>query len=160
MIHDGGGDIYDIETRTFEQQDTAVVRRRMAASELTSWLSGVYGTVALHLQRIGVTAVGQPFVRYHARDGHIDVEAGLPTAERITPKDELRLSALPGGPAAVTWHRGAPDELEPAFEALQAWMERTGVEPVGAPWAIHHIDPIGRPEDHGWTSEVVQPFRD
>ncbi len=160
MIHDGGADIYDIETRTFEKQDTAVVRRRMAVSELTSWLSGVYGTVALHLQRIGVTAVGQPFARYHARDGHVDVEAGLPTAERITTKDAVKSSSLPAGPAAVTWHRGTPDELEQAFEALQAWMERTGVEPVGAPWAIHHINPIELPEDNSWTTEVVQPIRD
>ena len=56
------------------------MRGRLDASELTSWLSGVYGTVTLHLQRIGVPVTGQPFVRYHERGDHLEVEAGLPTA--------------------------------------------------------------------------------
>lgn len=132
----------------------------MEARELTSWLAAVYGTLTMHLQRIGVVAVGQPFVRYHERDGHLDVEAGLPTAERITPKDEEAPSSLPGGPVATTWHRGSPDELAHAFEALEVWMARTGVEPVGAPWAVHHIDPTALPERDTWTTEVVQPFRE
>jgi effector-binding domain-containing protein len=152
--------IYEIETRTLDEQDTAVVRRSMDANELTSWLSGVYGTLTLHLQRIGVATVGPPFVRYHGRDGHVDVEAGVPTAERITPKDEVKLSSLPAGTVATTWHRGSPDELDNAFEALEVWMARTGVEPVGAPWAVHHIDPTALPERDTWTTEVIQPFRE
>lgn len=137
-----------------------MVRRRMAAGELISWLSGVYGTLTLHLQRIGVTVVGPPFVRYHERDGHLDVEAGLPTAERITPKDEVQLSSLPGGQVAATWHPGSPEALDDAFEALEVWMARTGVEAVGAPWAVHHIDPTALPERDTWTTEVLQPFRE
>jgi len=154
----GGAIIYEIETRTLEQQDTAVVQRRMDASELTSWLAGVYGTLSSHLQRIGVSTVGQPFVRYHARNAHLDVEAGLPTAERITPKDEVKLSSLPGGPVATTWHLGSPGELDLAFEALEVWVARTGVEPAGPPWAVHHIDPTALPERESWTTEVIQPF--
>ena len=136
------------------------MRRRMHASELVAWLSATYGVLTLHLQRIGVPTVGPPFARYHEHGDHVDVEAGLPTAERITPKDEVKLSSLPGGPVAATWPRGSPDELEQAFETLAAWMERTGVEPVGAPWAVHHIDPTALPERASWASEVVQPFRE
>ncbi|MFP4148036.1 MAG: hypothetical protein ACLFV0_00945 [Nitriliruptoraceae bacterium] len=131
----------------------------MDASELISWLSGVYGTVTLHLQRIGVAIAGPPFVRYHERDGHVDVEAGVPTAERITPKDEVTLSSLPAGPVATAWHEGAPDEVDRAVAAVEDWMVRTGVEPVGPPWVVHHIDPTALPERDTWTSEVVQPYR-
>lgn len=152
--------IDEIETRTLDEQDTAVVRRRMHAGELTAWLSATYGTLTLHLQRIGVPTIGPPFVRYLERGDHVDVEAGLPTAERITPKDEVKLSSLPEGPVAATWSRGSPDELEQAFERLAAWMERTGVEPVGAPWAAHHIDPMSVPEHASWATEVLQPFRE
>ena len=155
----GGATIYEIETRTLDEQDTAVVRRRMEASELTSWLSGVYGTLMLHLQRIGVATVGQPFVRYHERDGQVDVEAGVPTDERITPTDEVRLSSLPGGTVVTTWHRGAPDDLDHAVEALEGWMAQTGVEPAGALWVVHHIDPTAPPERASWASEVIQPYR-
>lgn len=132
----------------------------METSELTSWLAGVYGTVTLHLQRIGVIAVGPPFVRYHERDGHLDVEAGLPTAERISPKDEVEPSSLPGGEVATTWHQGSPDALERAFEALEVWVARTGVAANGPPWAVHHIDPTALPERDTWTTELHQPFRE
>lgn len=137
-----------------------MVRRRIAADELTAWLSGVYGTLTLHLQRIGVATVGPPFVRYHARGDHLDVEAGLPTAERVTPKDEVTSTQLPGGTVAVAWHRGSPDDLDEAFEAMDAWLQQQGVEPVDAPWVVHHIDPTSSPGDGGWESEVIQPFHD
>lgn len=151
--------MYDIETRTLDEQHTAVVRRRMDASELTSWLSGVHGTVLLHLQRIGVATTGEPFVRYHERNGHVDVEAGVPTGQPITPKDEVAPSTLPAGPVAVTSHRGSPADLEPAFEALELWMARTGAEPAGAAWTVHHIDPTVPPQAGTWTLEVIQPLR-
>ncbi|TVR27357.1 MAG: hypothetical protein EA387_01270 [Nitriliruptor sp.] len=156
----GGATIDEIETRTLEEQDTAVVRSRLDASELTSWLSGVYGTLTLHLQRIGVPVIGQPFVRYHERGRHLDVEAGLPTAERITPKDEVKLSSLPGGTVATIWHHGAPEEADRAFEALETWMQQRGVEPLGAPWAVHHIDPTALPERGSWQTELIWPFRE
>ena len=150
----------EIETRTLEEQDTAVVRSRLDASELTSWLSGVYGTLTLHLQRIGVPVIGQPFVRYHELGLHLDVEAGLPTVERITPKGEVKLSSLPGGTVATIWHHGTPEDVGRALEALDAWMDQRGVEPLGAPWAVHHIDPTALPERGSWTTEVMQPFRE
>jgi effector-binding domain-containing protein len=143
-----------------DEQEVAVVRRRMAADELTSWLSGVYGTMTVHLQRIGVATVGPPFVRYHDRGDHLDVEAGLPTAERVTPKDEVASTQLPGGTAAVAWHRGSPDGLDEALEALDAWVEQQGVEPVEAPWVVLHVDPTTPPDGDGWEFELIQPFRD
>jgi len=151
--------MYDIETRTLDEQHTAVVRSRMDASELTSWLSGVHGTVLLHLQRIGVATTGEPFVRYHERGDHVDVEAGVPIEQPITPTDEVAPSTLPAGPVAATWHRGSPDDLAPAFEALEVWTARTGDEPAGAAWTVHHVDPTVPPEAGTWTIEVIQPLR-
>jgi effector-binding domain-containing protein len=130
------------------------------SGQLTSWLSGIYGTLASHLQRIGVPTVGLPFARFHEHGDSVDVEAGFVVAERITPKDEVKLSSLPGGQAAVTWHRGHPDDLEPALEALDAWMQQQGVEPIGPPWAVHHSDPTVAPDQDTWMTELVQPFRD
>ena len=157
-IHDEGP--YEIEIRTLEAQDTAVVRRGISADELTSWASGVFGTVATHLQRIGVPTTGEGFVRYLERGEHCEVEAGFPVAERITSKDEVRWSSLPEGPAVVTWHPGHPDQLDDAFEAVDAWLERQAAEPTDAPWVVHHPDPEAEPDAPSWLSEVIQPYRD
>lgn len=151
---------YEIETRTLDPQDTAVVRRGVAADELTSWASGVFGVVSTHLQRINVPTTGDPFVRYVERGEHHEVEAGFPVGQRITSKGEVRASSLPGGPAVATWHRGHPDDIGDAFEAVEAWLQRQAAEATGAPWVIHHPDPEAAPDAPSWMSEVVQPYRD
>lgn len=137
-----------------------MVRRRLDAAELTSWTAGVLGTVATHLQRIGVPTTGEPFVRFFERGPSMDVEAGFPVADRVTPKDEVKLSSLPGGPAVATWHRGHPDHLGAAFEAIDAWLERQAAEATEPPWVVHHPDPEAPPETDTWMSEVIQPYRD
>jgi len=80
--------------------------------------------------------------------------------ERITPKDEVKLSSLPGGTVATTWHHGAPEEADRACEALEAWMQQRGVEPLGALWAVHHIDPTPLPERGSPKTELIWPFRE
>lgn len=151
---------YEIETRSLEPQDTAIMRRGVDADELTSWAAGVFGTVSTHLQRINVPIEGDPFVRYLERSAHNEVEAGFPVAERITPKGEVRSSSLPGGPAVTTWHRGHPDDIDDAFEAIEAWLQVQAAETTGPPWVIHHPDPEAEPGAPSWMSEVVQPYRD
>jgi effector-binding domain-containing protein len=136
------------------------VRRGIAATELISWAAGVFGSIAAHLQRINVPTTGEPFVLYLERGEHCEVEAGFPVAERITPKDEVRSSSLPGGPAITTWHQGHPDDLGDAFEAIDAWLQRQAAEATGPAWVIHHADPDAEPGAASWMSEVVQPYRD
>jgi effector-binding domain-containing protein len=136
------------------------VRRGISAAELTSWAAGVFGSVATHLQRIGVPTIGDPFIRYLERGEHCEVEAGFPVAERISSKGEVRWSSLPAGPALATWHSGHPDELDEAFAALEAWIERQGVEAIDAPWVFHHPDPEAEPGADTWMSELIQPYRD
>lgn len=131
----------------------------MDAAELTSWASGTFGTLTNHLQRIGVPTTGEPFVRFLEHGASVDVEAGLPVLERITPKDGVTSSSLPGGPAYATWHRGDPDEVGAALDALDAWMQRQATEPAAAPWAVYHPDPEAPPETSTWMLEVIQPYR-
>ena len=149
----------EIETRNVEEQHTAAVRRRVSPAEVRSFVASVQGTVGTHLQRIGVSTTGFPYVRFHERGEGLDVEAGLPVSERVTPKDEVEASMLPGGEVLAVWHRGDPNELGPAFEAIAYACARDGLEPTSPPWAIHHsaIDEV----DAGrWLTEVVQPVRE
>jgi effector-binding domain-containing protein len=134
-----------------------VVRRRFSSDEdRRSWIADGHGILTAHLQTIGVPTTGVPFVRVHPdRPGTVAVEAGVPVAERITPKDEVAPATLPGGPCAVAWHDGPPETADPAREAVAAWLERQGVEPVGPPWEHHHVDPSGAAPQ----TQVVQPYR-
>ena len=149
----------DVETRTVERQHTAAVRRRISPEEVKSFVASVHGTVATHLQRIGVTTAGVPYVRFHERGDSFDVEAGWPVEERVTPKDEVEPAILPEGEVLVVWHRGDPNDLAPAFDAIEVACARHALEPTAAPWAIHH-SPLDETDHGSWLTEVVQPVRE
>ena len=153
--------MYDIETRELDEQDVAIVRGSVVPEVIESWLSGTYGTLATHLQRIGVAIVGMPFARYTRRgDDSLDVEAGMPVAEIVDHKDRVEPSALTGGPVAVTWHRGSYTQVAPAYEAIERWLARTGVEARDTPWEVYHSDPEPEPDASSWLTEVIQPYRE
>ena len=149
----------DVETRTVERQHTAAVRRRISPEEVRSFVASVHGAVATHLQRIGVATTGFPYVRFHARGDSLDVEAGWPVEGRVTPKDEVEPAMLPEGEVLVVWHRGDPNDLGPAFEAVEFACARDALEPTGAPWVIHH-SALDETDHDAWLTELVQPVRE
>ena len=67
---------------------------------------------------------------------------------------------LPGSPVAATWHRGPYTQIAPAYDALERWLARTGVEAVGTPWEVYHSDPEQEPDASSWLTEVIQPYRE
>ena len=75
----------------------------------------------------------------------------------IAATGEVQPSALPGGPAIVTWHIGPYDALGGAYAALDAWVEAHGVTADGPAWEIYPSEPVGDPAT--WRTQVVQPYR-
>jgi effector-binding domain-containing protein len=152
--------MYSIEPRRLEERRTAVVRGKVPVAEIPGFVAHAYGSVAAHLEQLGVPFVGMPFARYrHLGEGEFEVEAGFPVEVLIEPEGEVEPSTLPGGPAASTWHVGPYDQMGPAYEALSAWVARHGYEPDGPAWEIYYTDPHGQPDPGAWRTEVVQPYR-
>ncbi|HEU4947199.1 MAG TPA: GyrI-like domain-containing protein [Kribbella sp.] len=148
----------EIETRTLEEQPTAVRRATLAPEEMPNWFSTAYGEIASFLGRHGVRPAGMPFARYHRRsDGRFDTEAGFPIAAPVTGDGMTEASTLPGGPAAVTLYRGPYDGLAAAYEQLEDWLRTQGGIPDGDPWEVYFDPPTGDPAD--WRTEVIQPYR-
>jgi effector-binding domain-containing protein len=152
--------VYEVEVRQLEEQPTAVIRARVEEDRLGSWFAGSYGALATHLQSIDVATVGLPFARCAKDATGYDVEAGLPVAEPIAADGDIALASLPGGSAATTWHHGRFATAEPAYAAIDAWLEREGAERAGAPWEIYHGDAGSDLDETTWMTEVVQPFTD
>lgn len=151
----------EIETTELEALETAVVRRRYQTDEgVRSWISTGLGVVVAHLQTIGVATAGPPFARFHpASSGEGgEVEAGFPVVERITPKDEVSPSTLPGGLAATTSFDGPPSDAGTAYDAVAAWIEQQGVSADGPPWEHYEGDPVAGPNEASRSILIVQPY--
>lgn len=150
---------YEIETRTLAEQDTAVEYATLPVAEIGPWLERAFTEVAAYLTRKGAGPVGMPFARYHpTSDNRFEVEAGFPSSTPTGGEGDVEPSELPGGTAAMTVHVGPYDAVQPAYEALRAWVREQGGEPAGDAWEVYISDPSLNPDPATWRTEVVLPY--
>jgi effector-binding domain-containing protein len=151
---------HQIEQRDLVERPTAVVQSALSVSEIAPFIGRAFGAVAQALASQRMSPAGPPFARYHRLGGQeFHVEAGFPTADRISPTGDVTTSSLPGGPAAVMTYVGPYDEMEAAYGALAEWVARKGAKPTGDPWEIYFTDPAQEPDSQKWRTEIVMPFR-
>jgi effector-binding domain-containing protein len=154
--------MYEIEERTLVEQPTMVMRGKIKLEDIPSFLGRVYHTVESQIHEAGVHVVAEPFARYRPLDleyREFEIEAGLPVVIAAAGHGEVEASHLPGGPAIVTIHTGPYERMEPAYEAMTAWMQEHGVHPDGPAWEVYHTDPDEQPDPATWRTEIVQPYR-
>jgi effector-binding domain-containing protein len=150
---------YEIETRVVDEQATAAMFGTIRVEEIGPWLGHAYATVANYLSHYGVGPIGAPYARYRQIDAEtFDVEAGFAASTPVAGEGDVEPSTLPGGELAVTLHVGAYDEMEPAYEAVTAWIADHGMVPEGDAWEVYHSDPVKVPDPAEWRTEIVQPY--
>lgn len=154
---------YDIHAEVKQSQVTAVARSTLAVAEFGPWLGKVYPAVVEALVTRQAGPAGPPFARFHRlADGRFEVEAGFPASRPFEAADfengEVVPSELPGGQVAVTMHAGSYDQIEPAYQAVAAWVTEHGGEPAGDPWEVYLSGPPTEPDPANWLTQVVQPY--
>ena len=142
----------DAEIRDLAPQPTVAVRIQGRMSELD--LGQLFGehlpNVAHGIADRGGEPAGPPYGRYHEfGPERVDVEIGIPVAVPIgdlrpleaCEPGELGASELPGGPVAVTVHRGSYDSLKQAYDGLEEWIRTQGRGHGAEPWESYVDDP-------------------
>jgi effector-binding domain-containing protein len=144
----------DVDARIVEltPQPSVAVRIQQRMSELN--LGELFDTnlpnIADQIANMGGTPAGPPYGRYHEfGPERVDVEVGIPIAMPVgdlrplaeCEPGELGASELPGGPAAVTTHRGSYDGLSDTYDALHDWLHAHGHDEGAGPWESYVDDP-------------------
>jgi effector-binding domain-containing protein len=154
--------VYQIVPRTLTEQQTLVMRGKVCAEHIGSWLAEAYRAVGDHAQRHGVRFTGPPFASYRPLDSELlefEVEAGFPVSAPTAGGAEVEASILPGGRAATTWHTGPYESLACAHEALERWMIENGSSIDGPCWEVYYSDPMSEPDPVRWRTEIVKLYR-
>lgn len=152
--------MYEVLSRQLTEQPTLVMTAKLAMPEIPEFLQTAYGTVARVAGSRGVGFAGPPFARYRFLDDEIaEIEAGFPVTGPVEPSDDVVPSSLPGGAAAVVIYLGPYEQMEPAFDALQSWIEDRGAIPEGPHWEVYLSDPTTEPDPSAWRTEIIQPYR-
>ncbi len=146
---------YTVTFADVQPLPVAVVHGRIDAEDLTGFLGTAFADVLAAAAAQHAQVVGPPFGRYRQVAGGWEVTAGFPVSGSLQDTGRVRSETLPGGRVARTVHRGAYDEIGPAYEAAEAYAVENHLEPAGQPWEFY-LDAPDVPEPR---TEVFLPCR-
>lgn len=134
---------YKCEVKEQPTQLTLSIRTRTSVQDLAQVLGKAYGAIAQYLGELGEQPVGPPFAAYYNMDmQNLDVEMGFPVSRRLSGKDDMNASEIPGGKVATCLYTGPYSEIEPAYNALSQWIKDNGYEVTGVVYEMYLNDPM------------------
>lgn len=156
----------EAEIRDLTPAPTAAVRLRAPTSTLSHLFDEHLPNIAHRLADLGAEPAGPPYARYHEFGAEeVDVEIGIPVEAPVgalrplaeAEAGEMGTSELPGGPAAITVHRGAYDGLSQTYDQLHDWIHAQGRDEGPAPWESYVDDPSEVRDASELRTEVIWP---
>lgn len=133
---------YECKVITRETQKVMSVRTRCSVQELPDTIGKIYKNIYEYLMELKKEPSDAPFVGYFNMDmNDLDVEIGYPVSEAIKEKNNMKMSEIPSGKYATTFHKGSYSELPKAYESLMKWMEENGCIPMEIGYEVYLNDP-------------------
>ncbi|HEX2945858.1 MAG TPA: GyrI-like domain-containing protein [Clostridia bacterium] len=146
---------YDFELTNQKEQPVLSIRTRTAVGNLPQEIGKAFGAVMQYLAEIGENAAGPAFAAYYNMDmENLDVEMGFPVAKPISGKGIVQAGSVPAGKQASCMYKGPYSQMEPVYNALNAWLGENGHEPTGVVYEFYYNSPMEVPESELLTKVV------
>jgi len=126
---------YQVELARVEPLHTAVIRARVAASELSRFVPAACGEVWTFIRQPGMPKPGRHVALYLDSDG--SVEVGVEVAAPFTGNERIVCSQTPAGLVATTKHFGPYRLLANAHGAVKTWCSDHGHKITGVSWELY-----------------------
>ena len=144
---EGRGELmYAVETRDVPEQHVATLTRSLTVGALPAFIEDGYGRLAKHLTEAGAERDAAFFVIFHGEvndDSDGPVELCMPFRGDVQPADDVRVRTEAAHREAVTTITRAqlafPAVLD-AYEGVESWIKRAGLEIVAAPREVYFTD--------------------
>jgi DNA-binding transcriptional MerR regulator len=148
-----GEPMYAVETRDITEQHVATLTRSLTVGALPAFIEDGYGRLAKHLTEAGAERDGAFFVIYHGEvndDSDGPVELCLPFRGEVPAAGEIEVRSEPAHREAVTTITRAqvafPAILD-AYEAVESWIQREGLEIAASPREVYFTDEDVAPDE-------------
>ena len=150
---------YNCELVEQSPQPTLSIRTTTSIKNLPQELGKAYQAIGQYLGQLGEQPTGAPYAAYFNFDmNNIDVEIGFPISKSLPDKEGIKATALPGGKIARCLYTGPYKEIEPAYNALTAWVKENGYEATGVAYEFYLNDP-GEVSPSELMTQVVFPLK-
>ena len=154
---------YEVTVKELPAQPVAATRTTTDLGHIAAAISTGVDAVLAELGRRGLEPAGPLQVVYHADqvlddDTEAPIEICFPVAGPFDGAGEVYGTELPGGPAAVTLHRGPYAEIGPAYHTVSGWISDHGHELAGGPREVY-LNVPGEVPEADLLTEVQWPIR-
>ena len=154
------GMAYDIEERDLKPEMIASIRGWVPMVEIAERMGRDFDRIMALLAAQGIKPSGPPVAYYHAWTEEAgDLEVGFPVGQPFAPGDGVARSELPGGKALFTVYVGRYDQIEPAYNAMQAYAAHHGLELAPFMWERYFTDPDEEPDLSKHVTHVYWPLK-
>ncbi|MCE7481812.1 GyrI-like domain-containing protein [Microbacterium profundi] len=138
---------------------TAALRERVPAAELTGFFSRAFRETMSALKEQNLRPTGPPFGKYYGSPNEvIDVEAGFPIAEPITPDADVVLGILPGGRSVEAIHIGPYDTIGDTYAEIERYFADAKLTPGAVMWESYLTDPATESDPSKWRTRICWPI--
>jgi effector-binding domain-containing protein len=125
---------YEIKTTHAEAIPTAVIRSRVAASELAKFVPAACGEVWSFIRSAGLPRPGRHVALY--LEGGL-VEVGAEVSGPFVGNERVHYSQLPAGRVVTTTHFGPYQRLGDAHSQVRQWCAKHGHQLSKTCWEIY-----------------------
>ena len=133
---------YECEIINQPLQPTLAIRTTTSIKELPNELGKAYGAIGQYLAELGEQPTGAPYAAYFTFSMEsMDIEIGFPVSGPLPGKDEIESSEIPAGKVARCLYTGPYNKIEPAYNALTAFIEEQDYESTGVAYEFYLNDP-------------------
>ena len=123
-------------------QATLSIRTTTSIKELPQELGRAYGAVGQYMAQLGEQPTGAPYAAYFTFEmENMDLEIGFPVGSSLPGKGEIQSGEIPAGKIAQCLYTGPYKKIEPAYNALTAYVEEQGYEATGVAYEFYLNDP-------------------
>lgn len=144
----------ELEPRTFIGLHDVV-----PMTDLTAFFGRAYTVTGAEIEDQGVEQTGPPIALYHGMPTDtIDITAGFPISQPITPANGTVVATLPGGPAIETIHTGTYDSMASTYSELMAWLKGQHIELPEDLWEEYLVGPDTEADPTKWQTRIVVPL--
>lgn len=151
---------YDVKVEEKQDCQVAALRVHTSLATIADAVQDGFATLMGAIQSKGSSPTAPPFIIYHDvidEETEGDIEMCIPVSGQIESAGDVESKVVSGGPVAALVHKGAYDELGPAYHALSTWITEHGHQFAGPPRETYLNDPTEVSVDELLT-EVVWPI--
>jgi effector-binding domain-containing protein len=142
-----------------EPTTVALVRETVRMDALRDFYDRAYGRVMQVIQQQDLAPAGPALgVYFSMPTDTVDVGAGFPTSDEVTPVDGVSALVLPGGRAVRIEHHGSYDSLPATYEQLVTWVQE-GRHPMGdLLWESYVTEPTPEADPESMVTVITWPL--